>query len=900
MAADNEIKVLLTADMAQLQAGMQAGAASVEQSTEAMKASIANEATAFNAAVQSKVDAMVRLNAAFADSIGTTEAVAEAEGALDQAMAAGAITASEYAGYVGRLEAAEADMAISVEAATIAIDENTAALTINGGVAREVGVLIGELARGNYARLEGSSVTLANRTGLLSSALAFLASPAGAAAAAVAALGVAAYEAADDEQKLEEAIINTGHAAGMNADQMRTMEQALRSTGATASQAREAVVAVAASGNLLGANFQNAAQAAVDMAQLTGVSIDKAVTAISRLQEDPVKAIMKLNETMNFLSPTEAAEIRHLQDIGDKAGAASLAISDLADAERKRSKEQNDEGDGANSFTGKLKASASAVWAGAKELFSPATLKQQLDEINKEITQYAADSPGAITQDDNNKVHVDQSKMRGDLYEQVNRLLQQRADIQSKITAEDEKQEAVSAQVAANKAKVNAELTAPKPKAAKGGADTSDQAQADRDAYNAERLQHDMSIADEKAYWQAKMAAASEGTQAYRQAVQQLLEIKNKEASESRAVDRQALAEAKSAQAEKVRAAQEAAREQQRIALQLAQDQQRAAQDEARSAITGAQSVLAIEKEKIQARFALGQSSAQQETAELTAAYEREYQVEVAALQREMALLATKPKLVAQINHEIEKAQQQHDLAMQKLEDKAAQDNQKMWQDRLKPVSQAFNQSINGMIQGTQTLRQSLAGIGDSIAAKFIQMGLDMVVHWTANELAKTTATTVGAASRTTVEATAAAATKASDAATGKSQITSAAATGAAKAYQAIVGIPYVGPVLAPIAAGVAFAGIEAFSGMISSARGGWERVPFDGAMTELHKDEMVLPAHIANPMRQMAQRGGQGGSQHITINANDPRGFKDMLRRNPGALADAMKYANRRGHFAR
>jgi hypothetical protein len=179
-------------------------------------------------------------------------------------------------------------------------------------------------------------------------------------------------------------------------------------------------------------------------------------------------------------------------------------------------------------------------------------------------------------------------------------------------------------------------------------------------------------------------------------------------------------------------------------------------------------------------------------------------------------------------------------------------------------------------------------------------MGIDMVVKWVANEAAKTTATTVGAASRTIVEETAAAQSKATDAATGKSQITSAAATGAAKAYQAIVGIPYVGPILAPIAAGVAFAGIEAFSGMISSARGGWERVPIDGAMTELHKDEMVLPAHVANPIRDMAKNGGgQGGGGQVHIHATDARSFKDMLRRNPGALAGALKQAGRMGHLS-
>jgi hypothetical protein len=183
------------------------------------------------------------------------------------------------------------------------------------------------------------------------------------------------------------------------------------------------------------------------------------------------------------------------------------------------------------------------------------------------------------------------------------------------------------------------------------------------------------------------------------------------------------------------------------------------------------------------------------------------------------------------------------------------------------------------------------------VAAEYIQKGIEIVVNHAANEAAKTTATATGTAARGTIEAAAAVQSKVTDAATGKSQITTAAATGAAKAYQAIVGIPYVGPVLAPIAAGVAFAGIEAFSASIASARGGWDRVPFDGAMTELHKDEMVLPKPLADGVRQMA-KDGQGGAPQVHLHTTDPRSFKDYLRRNPGAIASAVKLAGRRGHM--
>jgi hypothetical protein len=331
----------------------------------------------------------------------------------------------------------------------------------------------------------------------------------------------------------------------------------------------------------------------------------------------------------------------------------------------------------------------------------------------------------------------------------------------------------------------------------------------------------------------------------------------------------------------------------------VVRERQQALQQQTANAISAAQAELALKTERINTALSLDQTHWREAIALQAAANEQEYQQELTLLSKELALLDVKSREHARVNAEIEKLQQRHELQMQKLNDQAARENQQMWQRRLRPISQAFATSINGMIQGTQTFRKTLASIGDSILAKFVEMGINMVVHWAANEAAKTTATAAGTASRTTIEATAATATKAADAATGRSQITSAAATGAAKAYQAIVGIPYVGPVLAPIAAGVAFAGIEAFAGQLASARGGWDRVPFDGAMTELHKDEMVLPADIANPMRRMAQQGGgTGGGGSTVIKAFDARSFKEYLRRNPGELASGMKRAQQRGHL--
>lgn len=886
---DEEIRVAITAQTEQYNAAM----AQAADDTEAMRVKVAAEAQAFNAAQQAKYDALMRLNAAFGSGITSAEAVAEAERALDQAMSAGAITASEYAGYVERLNAAELQMSAAMEASTAATTENTAALAMNGGVAREVGVLIGELARGNYTRLEGSTITLANRTGLLTSAFEFLISPLGIATEAAAALGIAAYQAAQDEEALRTAIINSGDASGYNADQLRTMENELVSTGATAAQAKEAVLAVAGAGNILGQNFKNAAQAAVDMSQLTGISIDKAVAAIGKLQEDPVKSIMKLNDTMNFLTPTEAAEIKHLQDIGDKAGAAALAISTLTNAEEARVKAQRDAGDGAESFIGKLQADASSLWAGTKNLFSPATLKQQLDDANKEIAAYASQNPGSIHQDDQNRIIVDKSKLSDYQFQELNKLLERRKEIEAQITAEDERQERISAKIAANKEAVNKTLAAKTPKHHHGD---HQQAQADLDAFDAQRLQHTMSLADERKFWEEKKQAATEGTQAYRQAVQQLLEIRSKEATAAREASRREVADAKHAAAERVRAEKEVEREKE----QAAKKAEELSQAKLRASYDASMRDIANQRQQYELEFSEGTINAQRLLELERQLTTRKLEIDKDYYQKKAALDAGDPIAVVRDDSAIVKAQQKAQSEMMRAESEFHSNSEKAWTAYTQRIEGAMQSAINAMIFQHQTMQKELANIGMVIGEDFIQQAvmkpLDAWLSAEATKLAATISTVTG---QTTAQETSRATNAAADAAASVASITRAAGVAGAQGVASFSGAPWPVDMGAP-AFGASMSLMALSYGSLASAAGGWERVPVDGAPAILHKDEQVLPASYAEGLRKLVANGGSGQAvhhhHHYNIQAWDGRSMKDTLRRNPHLLADAATHARRNG----
>jgi hypothetical protein len=152
-------------------------------------------------------------------------------------------------------------------------------------------------------------------------------------------------------------------------------------------------------------------------------------------------------------------------------------------------------------------------------------------------------------------------------------------------------------------------------------------------------------------------------------------------------------------------------------------------------------------------------------------------------------------------------------------------------------------------------------------------MGIDTLTNWVANEIAKREATKT----------------------TAVQQVANAAGVAGAQGTASFAGAPWPIDIGAP-AFGAAMA-LEAMAYQsMASAAGGWERVPADGMQTVLHKDEMVLPKHVADPVRKAAQSGFGGGGHTININALDSRSMLSALKRNPKALKMVLAHAGRNG----
>lgn len=926
--ADDEIVVAITAQTAQLNEGVAQATATLE----GMQAQVAQEAQAFNAAVQTKLDAMLRLNTAFQGNVASAEGMSEAELALDQAMNAGAITAEEYAGYVARLDAAEAAAAATAQAATAAITEQNAALSLSGGVAREVGVMIGEVMRGNYARLEGSSITLANRTGFLSTALNALLSPLGLVAIAAAAVGYSIFEAGQEFERMEGTVLATGQAAGYTAGQLVEMADHIAEHTGSISNATEAVQKLAESGRFAGQDLRLVAQAAADMAALTGESVQSCVAQIVRLQEDPVKAVAKLNDQFHFLTVAQFEQMEAAQQSGDSMGAASIAYQAMADKMEGRTDEFNQHVNvlirswrSLRQVWNDTMQSADVALGGgdtAEELADQQRILKNLQDQNAALLSVGSSSEGLTAQIRVQTQHVE--------------------ELTAKLN-----QEKAAAGAIGQAAQDSASQIDQMAKKFKDSAGDRSAAQQDKEQFDEMRLNRNLSLGEERAYWELIMQTANQGSDEYRQAVQQLIEIHNKEGeaakeaarkSEEAArqrnaatmnelqvereatqaasaerihIDAQATdralqlygresSEYKRALAERLadtKAYVSAVQEEEKKATEAAQAQYRQESEMAEKAVA---SVYAERAKGAQEQYQLGEISTAQEIALLRQYADQEYQTELDILEHYRELMASRPNVVATINAQIEQLQLQHNVRMQQIDQQGAKQVETVWQTRLRPITTAFDQSITGMIQGTQTLQQVWQRLLQNLLMSEIRSMTQSVANWVASENAKTMATAAGNAEREASNAAASRTGMSENAAMSQKQIYNAAYTAAANTYSSVSQIPYVGWIMAPIAAAGAFAAVEGFD-QVASAAGGWDRVPFDDAPALLHRNEMVLPAHLADRVRGMTGSDGGGDTHHhYHINANDSKSFHQQLMSDPRMLAKAGKVAAKQGRKGR
>ena len=307
---------------------------------------------------------------------------------------------------------------------------------------------------------------------------------------------------------------------------------------------------------------------------------------------------------------------------------------------------------------------------------------------------------------------------------------------------------------------------------------------------------------------------------------------------------------------------------------------------------------LEMEKDAADQALSAGRIS-QLERLDLEIEFEnRRYQIAYDALQERIALAEQDPtysqtaidKLKGQMaelgqGHERTQAENEGKRESQRRKDapnvmEMLQDGGKnVWQEAQQQMGQAFS----AMLTRTQNFRTAMNNFFKSMGQTFIQEMVTKPLMGMMQRMVQESAIyKMIFSTKDTLETAAAAKTAATKATETTSVVTANATQAASGAAASQASIPYVGPILAVAAMAAIMAAVMGLMGggggsqttttttRIPSAAGGWDIPAGINPLTQLHENEMVLPAEHAQTIREMA---GQSGGDDSTIIINSTGG---------------------------
>lgn len=307
-----------------------------------------------------------------------------------------------------------------------------------------------------------------------------------------------------------------------------------------------------------------------------------------------------------------------------------------------------------------------------------------------------------------------------------------------------------------------------------------------------------------------------------------------------------------------------------------------------------------LEMEKDAADQALSEGRISQlERLDLEIEFEnRRYQIAYDALQERIALAEQDPTYsqtaIDKLKAQMAELGQGHERAQAKNEGKRESQRQKdapnvmeMLQDGGKNVwqeaQQQMGQAFSAMLTRTQNFRTAMNNFFKSMGQTFIQEMVTKPLMGMMQRMVQESAIyKMIFSTKDTLETAAAAKTAATKATETTSVVTANATQAASGAAASQASIPYVGPILAVAAMAAIMAAVMGLMGggggsqttttttRIPSAAGGWDIPAGINPLTQLHENEMVLPAEHAQTIREMA---GQSGGDDSTIIINSTGG---------------------------
>ena len=846
--ADSEIAARITADVGSFSSGVQQAASTAEKSFNSIKVSVGGASTAFD---RLGASARAQIQAA----IGATSQLGTAAQTAGTQVASGMETASHG----------------------------------TAGFYREIVVLGHEVLTGRFSRIPGSMMVLAERTGNLASIVGALANPF--VAAGLAAAGMTAYlgylaeqaiSSAASIETLHDSLTLIGQGLSRPTSELTQFRDNLENTFALGTKdATNLTTAFAGLPNVTTAEAQAMAALAVEIAKAKGEDLGDVAAEIAKAATDGGKAFLDWANKIGIQTEEAKENVTTLEKSGQTSAALKNAIDAVSAAVEAQVGAWTRASGAAQNYINTVAALGEAGAALGLSGQIPGAPTGGMPSRHP---------PSAGPQTDVDQIRAKQemqAQMTDELKAREIQLQTAIADTDTKSVAGLNRRIELTKQLAALKFPGDTEtaqaqrdqlIHAAERKQPSGGGRATGQAsdiQTWRDELQQKLVAEGSFFADSKAeelaFWQQKVTLTAAGSKEQAQVENTIFQLRK----------------------------------------QLAVQAERDAIEEQTYAGQSAQADYDRKRALVQAEVELGKLTASQGVAQERTLLDEKWSLDEGYFEKKLAAATNDLEQTKRLEQEEFLAHQKMIADRQQLDLKAAQTSQQSWLSILAPIEAAFQASITGMIQGTQTLKQAVANIGQSILAEFVNLGVQRVAKWLATELtitqitetastvrdaaelgggflagigkmltswlgletAKTAATTAGAATRSAAETAGSLAGLAGMVASGFAQISIDAAVAAAGAFAATASIPIVGPAAAPAAAAAAYAETIGWAagmgGGIASAAGGWV-VPTD-QLANVHKNEMILPAGLSNFVRgsAAAASGGIGGGHtfnfHVT-----------------------------------
>ncbi|EOY8031158.1 phage tail length tape measure family protein [Raoultella planticola] len=207
----------------------------------------------------------------------------------------------------------------------------------------------------------------------------------------VAAAGIAAVSAMNDQDEFNRSIQKTGNYAGVTSGELEKMAQQGGQLRGNYSQVRDILNGLVSSGRFTGETLTSVAQAATLMAELSGQSADEVVSSFLKMNDGVTSWAANTTQQYHFLDLETYQRIQSLEDQGRKEEAIEVASQAFKKASEERLRTMEQQLNRAARAWNNVKIAATGAWESFKDKAGGALgLDAPADELTNKIKELEA------------------------------------------------------------------------------------------------------------------------------------------------------------------------------------------------------------------------------------------------------------------------------------------------------------------------------------------------------------------------------------------------------------------------------------------------------------------------------------------------------------------------------